>query len=50
MVLEAGLLGTEGTLIVEHHERIDMSALPGYQRTRNYGTVQFSFFGPTPAP
>lgn len=50
LVLEAGLLGTEGALIVEHHDRLDMSALPGYQRTRSYGTVQFSFFGPIPVP
>ena len=42
----AGLLGEEGTLILEHHEKLDLSALPGYQRTRKYGLIHFSFFGP----
>jgi 16S rRNA (guanine966-N2)-methyltransferase len=50
LVQAAGLLGEDGILIVEHHERTDMSMLPGYQRTRKYGTVHFSFFGPTPLP
>ena len=42
---DAGLLGTDGVLILEHHEKTDVSALPGYQRTRRYGTIHFSFFG-----
>lgn len=46
LVRSAGLLEEGGVLIVEHYERIDLSALPGYQRTRTYGTVHFSFFGP----
>jgi 16S rRNA (guanine(966)-N(2))-methyltransferase RsmD len=45
LVREAGLLGDDGTLILEHHEKTDVSALPGYQRTRAYGTIRFSFFG-----
>jgi len=49
LVFQAGLLGTDGTLIVEHQEKLDLSHLPGYQRTRSYGLVQFSFFAP-PAP
>lgn len=44
-VREAGLLGNDGTLILEHHEKTDVSHLPGYQRTRKYGTIHFSFFG-----
>ncbi|MEZ4791644.1 MAG: RsmD family RNA methyltransferase [Flavobacteriales bacterium] len=44
-VRDAGLLGTDGVLILEHHEKTDVSALPGYQRTRRYGTIHFSFFG-----
>ncbi len=46
LVRSAGLLGEEGTLILEHHEKLDLSALPGYQRTRKYGLIHFSFFGP----
>lgn len=44
-VREAGLLGNDGTLILEHHEKTDVSHLLGYQRTRKYGTIHFSFFG-----
>lgn len=47
LVLEHGLLGEDGVLIVEHQDRVDLSALPGYQRTRAYGLIHFSFFGPT---
>jgi 16S rRNA (guanine(966)-N(2))-methyltransferase RsmD len=49
LVFNAGLLGTDGTLIMEHQEKLDLSHVPGYQRTRSYGLVQFSFFAP-PAP
>ena len=41
---EGGLLEPDGLLIVEHSEHTDLSGLPGYLRTRNYGTVRFSFF------
>lgn len=44
LVFEAGLLEPDGLLIVEHHDKLVLSALPGYQRTRSYGLVQFSFF------
>ncbi|MBX2977655.1 MAG: 16S rRNA (guanine(966)-N(2))-methyltransferase RsmD [Flavobacteriales bacterium] len=44
LVFEAGLLEPDGLLIVEHSERMDLSTLPGYQRTRKYGTIHFSFF------
>lgn len=46
LVRSAGLLGDDGTLILEHHEKTDVSAFSGYQRTRKYGTIHFSFFGP----
>lgn len=41
-----GLLTPDGLLILEHHEKVDLSAVAGYQRTRSYGLVQFSFFTP----
>lgn len=44
LVLQSGLLGTEGMLIVEHHEKVDLSHVHGYQRTRTYGLIHFSFF------
>ncbi|MBL7954543.1 MAG: 16S rRNA (guanine(966)-N(2))-methyltransferase RsmD [Flavobacteriales bacterium] len=45
LVRAAGLLGEDGLLILEHHEKIDLSAVAGYQRTRKYGVIHFSFFG-----
>jgi 16S rRNA (guanine(966)-N(2))-methyltransferase RsmD len=48
LVQRNGLLGSDGTLILEHHEKVDLSTLPGYQRTRTYGLIHFSFFGPLP--
>ena len=50
LVFQAGLLGTEGMLIVEHPADVDLSHLPGHQRTRAYGLIRFSFFTPPPAP
>ena len=44
LVADAGLLGDDGLLIVEHPDRKDMSGLPGYRETRRYGMVHFSFF------
>lgn len=44
LVLEAGLIGPDGMLIVEHWDKLDMSAVPGHQMTREYGLVHFSFF------
>ncbi len=46
LILENGLLGTEGLLILEHHDKISFKTLPGYQKTREYGMIQFSFFTP----
>jgi 16S rRNA (guanine966-N2)-methyltransferase len=48
LVMEHGLLGSDGILIVEHHDRLDLSTAPGYLRTRTYGLIHFSFFGPNP--
>jgi 16S rRNA (guanine966-N2)-methyltransferase len=45
LVRNGGLLEEDGLLIVEHHEKTDLSALPGYLRTRRYGLIHFSFFG-----
>ena len=47
LVLEAGLLEPDGMLIVEHSERMDLSGLPGFDRTRKYGLIHFSFFLPS---
>jgi 16S rRNA (guanine(966)-N(2))-methyltransferase RsmD len=46
LVRQTGILGQEGLLIVEHHEKVDLSKQPGYLRTRTYGLIHFSFFGP----
>ena len=45
LVRSGGLLGADGMLILEHHEKTDVSQLPGFQRTRKYGAIHFSFFG-----
>lgn len=47
LVRELGMLDDDGTLIVEHSERISIAHLPGFQLQRSYGLVQFSFFGPS---
>ncbi len=44
LVRENGLLDPEGALIIEHHDKVDLSPLPGHDRTRKYGLVHFSFF------
>lgn len=44
MVLENGLIGTDGLLILEHHDKINFKSVPGYQKTREYGMIEFSFF------
>lgn len=46
LVMEAGLLGTDGMLILEHTGKLKFDHLPGFQRQRSYGLIQFSFFGP----
>lgn len=46
LVQQAGLLGADGLLIVEHMDKVSLAHLPGFLRQRSYGLVQFSFFGP----
>lgn len=46
LVMEAGLLGKDGLLIMEHTEKLKLDTLPGFQRQRSYGLIQFSFFVP----
>ncbi len=43
-VFENGLLGEDGVLVIEHPKSIDLSDMDGYEDTRRYGTVHFSFF------
>jgi 16S rRNA (guanine966-N2)-methyltransferase len=45
-ILDAGLLEPDGLLILEHSSHVSLAHLPGYQQTRRYGLVQFSFFHP----
>ncbi len=44
LVAEKQLLNENGVLIIEHGKRTDMSGLPGYELSRGYGNVVFSFF------
>ena len=45
MVFENALLAPDGVLIIEHHEKTDLSAVDGYIRNRKYGQIVFSIFG-----
>ncbi len=49
LILDAGLVDDDGLLIVEHHRRTSLEALPNHHVTRQYGTVHFSLFHPTHA-
>lgn len=48
-VLKYELIAAGGCLIIEHEVSHECSHLPGFQETRKYGTVCFSFFNP-PSP
>ncbi len=48
LVREAGLLGQDGLLIIEHPKNVDMSNDPWFDRHRPFGNVHFSFFKPKP--
>lgn len=50
LVMEAGLLGADGMLILEHPDTVKCDGMPGFQRHRSYGPVQFSFFAPNQNP
>ncbi len=43
-VMEKELLKTGGSLIIEHPKEVDLQEEIGYQRTRKYGNLNFSFF------
>lgn len=49
LVRDRGLLTDDGLLIVEHPKDVIMQHDPWYDRTREYGTVHFSFFTPRTA-
>ena len=39
-----GLVATDGYIIIEHGKQTQLQFVEGYQYTKNYGGVQFSFF------
>ena len=43
-IIDRELLNENGTLIVEHGKETNLSLMEGYEFTRNYGNVHFSFF------
>lgn len=43
-ILERGLLTEDGLAIIEHGKQTDLSNIEGYEQTRNFGNVYFSFF------
>lgn len=45
LVRGAGLVGNDGLLIIEHQDKLDLSHIEGFQQTRKYGLIHFSFFG-----
>ena len=45
VVFNRNLLEKDGLLIVEHAEQINLSDLPYFTESRNYGGCVFSFFG-----
>lgn len=45
LILHRNLLAEDGLLIIEHPAKIDLSALKGFEQTRKYGRLHFSFFG-----
>jgi 16S rRNA (guanine966-N2)-methyltransferase len=44
LVFEKQLLNENGLLIIEHGAKTHLEALQGYQKSRKYGNVNFSFF------
>ena len=44
LILKSTLLAKDGLLIVEHSKTNDFSSHPAYKETREYGSVNFSFF------
>lgn len=48
LILKHDLLKPDGIFVLEHGKDYDFSAHPHFQEHRAYGSVNFSFFGPTP--
>ncbi len=46
IVLDKGLLGTDGLLVLEHNPQVNLSHHPKLVDNRNYGQTNFSFFRP----
>jgi 16S rRNA (guanine966-N2)-methyltransferase len=44
LILHRNLLTEDGLLIIEHPATVDLSSLKGFEQTRKYGRLQFSFF------
>lgn len=44
MITDSKALPADHWFVVEHGERMDLSASPGFQEMRKYGQVHFSFF------
>ncbi len=44
LIFERNLLNKEGMLVVEHGKKTDFSSHPKFERVKNYGNVNFSFF------
>lgn len=44
LVFEKGLLEEEGVLIIEHSKQTNLSQLPKFSFSKNYGSNVFSFF------
>lgn len=50
LVRERNLLAPDGLLIIEHPKDVSLKHDPWYERTRDYGTVHFSFLTPPSNP
>jgi 16S rRNA (guanine(966)-N(2))-methyltransferase RsmD len=44
LIFERNLLLLDGLLVVEHGKKTDFSNHPNFERVKNYGNVNFSFF------
>lgn len=47
LVFSNALLNPGGLLVIEHPEKVDFSGFHGFEYTKTYGNVNFSFFCPT---
>lgn len=44
IIFDREILADDGSLIIEHFKKTDLSGLPNYSHTKNYGSSEFSFF------